>query len=71
MTTLGMKEEQMRLIAGWIIQILKIAQPQNDLKTGEKSKTLVSVEAKILNQVRVQVKELLEEFPLYPELIIE
>lgn len=71
MTTLGMKEVEMKQIALLMIQILKGAKSQIDPKTQEKSKAFVSVDEKILNKVTSEVKELLSNFPLYPELVIE
>jgi len=52
LTTRGMKEEEMRRIARWIVRVL---QNLEDEKTA--------------NAVREEVRELCEQFPLYPELM--
>jgi glycine hydroxymethyltransferase len=63
MTTLGMKEQEMVAIANAIVDVLTA--------TKAASQSLVQTEEKIVTEVRGRVKELLEAFPLYPELVIE
>jgi glycine hydroxymethyltransferase len=65
MTTLGMKEDEMRLIARSIVATLRSAEG------AELNKSVVSGDEKILKRVREDVKELLGRFPLYPELLID
>lgn len=62
-TTLNMGKKEVEKIATIIVQILKNAKPSS-------SRAKVQIDEKILTKARAQVKELLEKFPLYPELII-
>lgn len=71
MTTLGMKEPEMKQIARLMIMVLRGAKSQIDPKTQEKSKVHVTLDEKILSKVMDEIKELLERYPLYPELVIE
>ena len=50
-TTRGMKEDEMRKIAKWIVKVLNNMDDEN-----------------VIRKVREEVKELCEQFPLYPEL---
>jgi glycine hydroxymethyltransferase len=63
MTTLGMREKEMREIASIIIDLLKEATPT------EKAKA--HVPAPVLARAQNRVRELMKHFPLYPELVIE
>jgi glycine hydroxymethyltransferase len=69
-TTLGMKTEEMREMASIIYDLLKEARPEMVEKTGLPSKSLAGVEESIMHRSQKRVAELLEKFPLYPELII-
>lgn len=71
MTTLGMKTQEMVMIANMIVDVLLATKAGVDVKTQGASQSLVHTEEKIASQIRGQVKELLQAFPLYPELIIE
>ncbi len=71
MTTLGMKTQEMIMIANMIVDVLMATKAGVDVKTQGASQSLVHTEEKIVSQVRGQIKELLQAFPLYPELIIE
>lgn len=71
MTTLGMKEAEMKQIVKLMIEVLKGAKSGIDSKTGEKSKVLVTLDEKVLKKVQSEIKDLLGNFPLYPELVIE
>lgn len=68
LTTLGMKEEEMRLIAQWMCAFLRNCRAATVQKTGKLSLGKVIMDDRALEKIRVQVKELLETFPLYPEL---
>lgn len=70
MTTLGMKEEEMKKIALWIIQALKATHVEN-ADGLERQRCLASVDPKVAHTIKQQVKELLSQYPLYPELKIE
>ncbi len=62
LTTLGMGEEEMRQIARWIVEILKNTRP------GEKSQFVT--DPAVLSRVQAGIKELLTNYPLYPEIAI-
>ncbi|MBI5273572.1 MAG: glycine hydroxymethyltransferase [Chlamydiales bacterium] len=70
LTTLGMKEKEMKIIGEIIINILSKTEPVMNEKTGGLSKATVKVDHKILEKARSQVSELLEDYPLYPEIRI-
>ena len=65
LTTLGMKEEEMRMIGTWIAKILKGSE-HISLKDGGESKNKVKLENK--KDFVDKVTELLEKFPAYKEL---
>ncbi|CAM0116740.1 glycine hydroxymethyltransferase [Rhabdochlamydiaceae symbiont of Dictyostelium giganteum] len=71
MTTLGMKEPEMKQIASWIVKILKHATPDRDPKTGSMSLAKVTVMPHVLHTVQKEMQELLKSFPLYPEVIVD
>lgn len=68
-TTLGMKEKEMELIAGLMWALLKATKPVADPKGNTKAK--IEIEPKVLQKVKLSVKELLDNFKLYPELVID
>ena len=65
LTTLGMKEEEMRMIGTWIAEVLKGSE-HISLKDGGESKNKVKLENK--KDFVDKVTELLEKFPAYKEL---
>ena len=65
LTTLGMKEAEMRMIGTWIAEILKDSE-HITLKDGGESKNKVKLENK--KEFIDKVTELLEKFPAYKEL---
>ncbi len=71
LTTLGMKEKEMEEIADCLYILLKSCKPVLGEKEGEVSRAKVFVEPEILVEVKRRGKDLLSEFPLYPELIID
>jgi glycine hydroxymethyltransferase len=71
LTTLGMKESEMRQIAKWIVHLLKATKPQQDEKTGGASRAKIHIDPVVLELVRKEVADLLHHFPLYPELVID
>lgn len=71
LTTRGLKENEMHLIADWIVDLLKRAKPTIVEKTGKNSRAKASVDAQTLEKVQIEVEELLASFPLYPELQLE
>jgi glycine hydroxymethyltransferase len=70
-TTLGMKESQMREIASIIYELLKQGRGGIDEKTGAPSKAKVHAPPPALERARSRVADILKEFPLYPELVID
>lgn len=70
LTTLGMKENEMKEIAKIIALILKNATPSTVEKTGEKSKANYQIDDAILNNCKESINSLLKNFPLYPEIIV-
>jgi len=71
MTTLGMKEKEMVMIADIMVELLKATRARLDEKTGAPSQSLIHTEESALSKVRGKVNELLQTFPLYPELMVE
>ncbi|MGR3973874.1 MAG: glycine hydroxymethyltransferase [Candidatus Rhabdochlamydia sp.] len=71
LTTLGMKEGEMELIASWIVKLLKGSAPDFDSKTGGMSRAKVTVNPLVLQTVREEMGHLMKRFPLYPEVIID
>ncbi len=70
LTTLGMKEEQMKEIGAWIVKLLKATRPGKDAKEAISNSKIEIVPA-VLEEVRKNVTGLLKQFPLYPEIIID
>lgn len=66
LTTLGMKETEMEEVADCIVVLLKATKPISQEKGSD-----VEVDPKVLEGVLERVKNLLQKFPLYPELIID
>lgn len=62
LTTLGMKEEEMRIITDHIVSLLKNATKQRDEK--------FTVDGQILNRVQKEISMMLQQFPLYPEIML-
>lgn len=70
LTTLGMGPDQLRRVAGLIHDVLSGSKGASG-PDGKASRALVSTDSDVLKRVRGGVKELLSDFPLYPELDIE
>lgn len=68
-TTLGMKELEMKNIAHWIVDLLRHTRPVSEEKGLSRSK--VEIDPKVLERVRNQIGTLLHTYPLYPELMID
>jgi len=66
-TTLGMKEEQMQVLAELIVDILK----NSSTPSQESSKAKVMVKEEILQGSKDRVGHMLNNFPLYPEIEID
>ncbi len=70
LTTLGMGQEEMKEIAEIILLILSHTKPALSAKTGQLSKALSVTEPSILDEAQKRVAELLNRYPLYPEIDI-
>lgn len=70
MTTLGMGAEEMKEIASIVADVLKNSKPELVEKTGKPSKARSTTDEAVLNRCRSRVKNLLGQFPLYPEIQI-
>jgi len=70
-TTLGMKQSEMKEIASIAVALLKEAEPAMDEKTGGPSRAKANVPSTVLARARQRVADVLKHFPLYPELVIE
>lgn len=68
LTTLGMKEGEMKIVARLISETLKQIRPTEDPKTGKPSRSLYILPQEQAEKAKSEVKNLLEDFPLYPEL---
>lgn len=62
LTTLGMKEKEMHVIADYIVDLLKNA---NQMRDGK-----FTVDEQILERIQKEISMLLQQFPLYPEIIL-
>lgn len=70
-TTLGMKQREMREIANIATSLLREAKPLFDEKTGLPSRAKAHVSAAAMEKAQKRVAEVLKPFPLYPELVID
>ena len=70
LTTLGMKEKEMKEIAHIIVDVLSHTKPSITEKTGLPSKAASTVDKKVLITSQDKVRNLLSQFPLYPEIAI-
>lgn len=70
-TTLGMGVVEMKEIGKIIVDLLKNAKPWVDPKSKELSRTRAEVSSSVLQTARTRIGELLKQFPLYPEIVIE
>ncbi len=68
MTTLGMREDQMKEIGLLMSELLKATKPAYSEKLQGPSRAKVEIEPNVLAKVKLEAKELLSQFPLYPEL---
>lgn len=70
-TTLGMKEGEMGVIAEVIADVITNIKPSLVESTGKSSKANYDLDPKVIERSTGRVKELLKQFPLYPEIVIE
>ncbi len=71
MTTLGMKQAQMKEIASIIYDLLKEAKSAVDEKTGGPSKAKTHVPPAVIQRAKERVADVLKDFPLYPDVLID
>ena len=73
-TSRGMKENEMNLIADWITDIInliknyKLPESKNDRKEYVKNFVIDMKDKKIVKDIRIKVKELCKEFPIYEDM---
>lgn len=70
LTTRGLREKEMHIVADLIIKLLKATKKGSNEKTGEPSLAKIVVDEKVLKRVQEEINELLSAFPLYPEIEI-
>lgn len=70
-TTLGMKEREMKEIAILVYELLKACKPAISEKNNEPSRAKVEIDPSVLDAVRQGIAALLQSYPLYPELVID
>lgn len=68
LTTLGMKDDEMKEIAKILCSFLKGCEPYLVESTQKPSKAKVKVDPGVLANAQERVQEVLSQFPLYPEL---
>ncbi len=71
LTTLGMKEAELKQVGKQIATLLRATRAAPSEKPSEKSRAKVEIDPKVLDSVQKGVAELLHAFPLYPELVID
>ncbi|MBU6383178.1 MAG: glycine hydroxymethyltransferase [Verrucomicrobia bacterium] len=71
LTTLGMKPTQMKEVASIFTDLLRETKPMPDPKTGGPSRAKTHVPPQALSKAQARVADILREFPLYPELVID
>ncbi len=71
LTTIGMKEPEMREVANILYDFLKEGKPKTDAKTGGPSRAKATVSPGSADRASARVSALLQQFPLYPELVVE
>lgn len=71
LTTLGMRPTQMQEIASIIYDLLQKTKPMVNSETKEISRAKTHVPQPVIDTIRKRVTDLLREFPLYPELVVD
>lgn len=70
-TTLGMSGEEMKEIANITVDILANTKPSINPKTNQPSKAQAQIDPTILASCKKRVANLLQKYPLYPEITTE
>lgn len=68
-TTLGMGVKEMEVIAQVIADVIKNTTPNLIERTGKLNKAKGSTDSEILKNGKKKVEELLQQYPLYPEIV--
>ena len=68
MTTLGMKESEVKHIAKLMIKLLRATKPAFSQKLQGPSKSIPEIDSSVLSSVKEEVANLLANHPLYPEI---
>ncbi len=71
LTTRGMAEKEMAIIADLIYNALKETKAADDPNTGKRSLANSTTDEKVIRKIQREVGELLESFPLYPQICID
>ena len=71
LTTRGMQEAEMQQIATAFHQLLKATKPGPGKNQGELSRAIYEIDPEVLAKVQGWIQALLEQFPLYPELMLD
>ncbi len=70
LTTLGMKENEMKRIADVIYDVLKNSKAAINPKTNGPSKAKSDIDPSVLTENQNEIKNILDNFILYPELVL-
>jgi glycine hydroxymethyltransferase len=71
LTTRGLKEHEMRQIGKLIHKLLKATKPKELENSKELSKNEILTNKEMSTAIQQDIQELLKEFPLYPEIIVD
>ena len=69
LTSLGLGKAEMHLIANIIVDALEATKAAPSIKGGV-SKSLIETDQQVFNSLQGKVQELLQSYPLYPELLL-
>jgi glycine hydroxymethyltransferase len=70
-TTLGMKQPEMKEIGSMIYDLLRDAESDIIEKTGLPSRAKAKVSSQVMHRIHSRVADVLQKFPLYPELALD
>jgi len=71
LTSRGLGTEQMKEIGTIIHDLLKGSRAAYSEKLKGKGRAKVDIDPQVLERSRIQVKDILDDFPLYPELVVD
>lgn len=70
LTTLGMGPKEMDLIAHCVVDLLRHTKPDAGTTLGQTSKAKFTIDPAALTRIREILSALLQQYPLYPELLL-